>query len=76
MKLHKEQLWILLAVVTAPFYFVSCRIIEVKDGVVYAYKTSWWCKRERVGSLKTSCVGEVRIKWSRGVVCVIEVFDN
>lgn len=43
---------------------------------MYAYKISWWCKRERVESLKTSCVGEVRINWNCGVVCVIEVFDN
>ena len=41
MKLQKESLWILLALIVSPFYFVYRETLEVKDGEVRAYKTLW-----------------------------------
>ena len=63
MKLQKESLWILLALIVSPFYFVYRETLEVKDGEVRAYKTLWWSRTTEVKSLKPSCVGEVYTKW-------------
>lgn len=78
MKLQKESLWILLAIVIVPFYFVCRETIEVKDGMVNVYKTTWWCKKTVVKSLESSCVGEVcpKAKGRIGSSSVIEVLDN
>ena len=75
MKLQKESLWILLALIVSPFYFVYRETLEVKDGEVRAYKTLWWSRTTEVKSLKPSCVGEVYTKWLRGAVS-IEVLDR
>ena len=66
MKLQKESLWILLALIVSPFYFVYRETLEVKDGEVRAYKTLWWSRTTEVKSLKPSCVGEVYTKWLHG----------
>lgn len=79
MKFKKESVWILLAIVAAPFYFVCRDTIEVENGMVHAYKTTWWCKRSLVKSLDASCVGEVRKKLhavGSSSRCEIELFDN
>ncbi len=75
MKLQKESLWILLALIVSPFYFVYRETLEVKDGEVRAYKTLWWSRTTEVKSLKPSCVGEVYTKWLHGAVS-IEVLDR
>lgn len=60
MKVKKESLWLLLAIASIPFAFVYRETVTAKDGVIYLYKTTWWCRKTMVKSLNSSCVGEVR----------------
>ena len=75
MKLQKESLWLLFVIAIAPFCFIYRDTITVKNGVIYVYKTTWWCKKTKVKSMKSSCVGTVCARWKRGVNFV-EVLDN
>lgn len=79
MKLQKESFWLFLSLLSVPFYFSCCETLEVKDGVLTAYRSTWWCKKVKVKSLKTSRVREVCTR-SRGCggrrAVSIEVMDE
>ena len=79
MKLHKEAFWIILAVVAVPMYFAWRETLEVKDGIVSAYQTTWWYKRANVKSIESSHIREVCTR-SRGCggshAISIEVTDD
>lgn len=79
MKFKKELVWLLLALLAAPFCFVCRDTIEAENGMVHVYKTTWWFKRPVEKALDASCVGEVRKKFhavGSSSLCSIEVFDN
>lgn len=77
MKRRAELLWALLALVSVPFYSVCRDTMEVKDGVISVYQTTWWCKKTKVKSLKVSCFRGTRTKsrGTKGGTYSIEVWD-